>query len=413
MDRPIEPAVLAARRRRRIALAGASLGALCAAFTWGPGWLRPSVSRGALRLARVERGPIEVAIGGSGSVVPEAEQSLASPVEARVLRVLVHAGDQVAAGQPLLELDLGGARLAVDRLDRELALKRNQSERTRLDLAARLNELGSLAEVKRLQLEGLRARLARQRELHTAGLLADETLRESELLVAQTEVEQRQLETGRAVASQQSDAQHEGLRLEAATLRGEREEAARALDLATARAGRAGVVSFVVGEEGATVRKGDVLARVADLSAFRVNATASDLHAARIQAGLPAVVRVDGHDLRGQVASVSPAVKDGAVSFEVALEEKASPLLRPSLRVEVRVVLERREALRLPRGPYLTGDGASLFVVQGERAVRRPVRLGAVGADHVEVLEGLAEGEQAVISDLAAWPHARELRLAN
>src|SRR5215471_9196154 len=63
-----------------------------------PHWLRPSVSRARLRIVTVERGPVEATIEASGTVVPASEKALSSPIEARVERVLKHAGEPVKAG---------------------------------------------------------------------------------------------------------------------------------------------------------------------------------------------------------------------------------------------------------------------------------------------------------------------------
>ena len=65
---------------------------LAAVFFWGPGWISPSVSRARLRTARVDAGPIEAVISASGTVLPEIEEVLSSPVDARVLRILERPG---------------------------------------------------------------------------------------------------------------------------------------------------------------------------------------------------------------------------------------------------------------------------------------------------------------------------------
>ena len=59
------------------------------------------------------------------------------------------------------------------------------------------------------------------------------------------------------------------------------------------RSDQDGVLTWVLPEVGATVRKGDVLARVADLSAYRVVATISDVHASKLAAGMRTHVKLD------------------------------------------------------------------------------------------------------------------------
>ena len=53
-----------------------------------------------------------------------------------------------------------------------------------------------------------------------------------------------------------------------------------------------------------------------------------------------------------------------------------------------------------------------MFVVKGDRAVRTPVRLGLGSYDDFEVVSGLAEGDEVVISDMSAYQHVREVRSA-
>jgi HlyD family secretion protein len=392
------------------AAAGVSLAGVV--LLWGPGLIRPTVSRDRIRTARVDQGPIEAVITASGTVVPEVEQVIASPVDARVLRILKRAGDAVAPGEPILELDLSASRVALAKLDQDLALKRNQQERTRLELQGKLADLQARWDVKKLQLESLRSQLRRHRDLHAQGLLSQETLQQSELAEAQAAVELRQLEAEKAGAQETTRAQLAGVALEAAQLVRERDEARRQLLLATTLADRSGVITWTVTEEGAAVRTGDVVARLADLGSFRVEATVSDVHAQRLAVGLPVSVRIaEGQVLEGTVAAVRPTIANGSVSFAVALSEKSSPLLRSNLRVDALVVVGRKpRVLRVKRGPFANGEGMqNVFVVRGSTAVRTPVRLGLSSYDDFEVVSGLQEGDEAVISDMRAYEHVREV----
>jgi len=412
MDRALDPAFVSHRRRRRTMGAAAGVCLAGVVLLWGPGLVRPSVSRDRIRTARVDQGPIEAVITAAGTVVPEVEQVIASPVDARVLRILKRAGDAVAPGEPILELDLSASRVALAKLDQDLALKRNQQERTRLELQGKLADLQARWDVKKLQLESLRSQLRRHRDLHAQGLLSQETLQQSELAEAQAAVELRQLEAEKAGAHETTRAQLEGVALEAAQLVRERDEARRQLLLATTRADRSGVITWTVTEEGAAVRNGDVVARLADLGSFRVEATVSDVHAQRLAVGLPVGVRIAlGQALEGTVAAVRPTIANGSVSFAVALREKSSPLLRSNLRVDALVVVGRKpRVLRVKRGPFANGEGLqNVFVVRGATAVRTPVRLGLSSYDDFEVVSGLQEGDEAVISDMRAYEHVREV----
>jgi HlyD family secretion protein len=172
------------------------------------------------------------------------------------------------------------------------------------------------------------------------------------------------------------------------------------------------VVTWVVREEGATVRRGDVIARIADLDSFSVEASVSDVHAARLAEGQPVRVLVDGEALAGQLSSVHPTIENGVVRFDAALDQPSHPKLRNNLRVDVLVVTGRRpDALRLPRASFPAGAAAQVFVVEGDRARRRAVRFGLTGYDYVEVVDGLTGGDEVILSDMSPYLHLDEVEI--
>jgi len=68
--------------------------------------------------------------------------------------------------------------------------------------------------------------------------------------------------------------------------------------------------------------------------------------------------------------------------------------------------------LRLKKGPWAK-DGAAeaVFVIQGDRAVRRAVRLGVEGEDAWEVLSGLAVGDEVIVADLKEYLDLTQIKL--
>ena len=413
MDRPIDPLVIRQQARRRLAVGGTVLSLAAVGYLWLPGLLSPSIRRDAIRTAIVERGAVDAAISATGVVVPAIEQVITSPVEARVLRLIERPGATLTAGQPILELDVSQARLTVDTLSQDLAIKANSQAQTRLKLQKSLIDLDGKAEVKALQLAALEAQLQRDRQLSTEGLLSLELLKKSELATAQAAIELKQLKAERDNAHQATGTELAGLDLEIAKLRGEETEARRQLELASPRAGRGGVLTWVVTEEGAAVAKGQVLARVADFSSFRVDAGVSDVHAKRLLPGQPVVVRIGDERLQGAVAEINPTVVNGLITVAVALAEPSSPLLRSNLRVDVEIVTARKpQTLRVQRGPFSTGEGTQpVFVVRGGRVERQDVTFGISGAEYFEVTGGLMPGDEVVVSDMRDYIRLERVRL--
>jgi HlyD family secretion protein len=338
---------------------------------------------------------------------------VSSPVDARVLRILKRTGATLKKGDPLVTLDISETQLAVDKLAQDLAIKENQQARTRLTLEKSLIDLNGQVEVKTLQLASLRSQLERDRQLAADGLLSQELLKKSELAVSQAQIELTQLEGSRENARVANGTDVRGLGLEMAKLQQEQREARRLLDLATPRADRDGVLTWALTQEGVAIRKGDVIARVADLGSFRVEATVSDVHARRLSAGLPVAVKVNDDTLEGTVAAVLPTVQNGAITLQVALKDPSSKLLRSNLRVDVGIITASKpRVVRIRRGPFATGEGVQqVFVIRGDRAVRTPVELGLASFDHFEVVRGLVPGDEAVISDMSDYTRLKEVRI--
>ena len=196
--------------------------------------------------------------------------------------------------------------------------------------------------------------------------------------MSQAEIELAQLE---GVARERADRERQrgdGLGLEMSKLQQEQREARRLLNLATPRADRDGVLTWALTEEGVAIRKGDVIARVADLQLVPRRGHRLRRPRGRVVRGLPVTVKVNDDTLEGTVAAVLPTIQNGAITVHVALEDPSSPLLRSNLRVDVGIVTARKpRVVRIKRGPFAAGEGAQqVFVVRGDRAVRTPVALG-------------------------------------
>lgn len=409
MDRALDPTFRRRRLLRRLAITVALAGGVAALLFLLPGWLRPTIPLERLRVETVDRGPVESVIEASGTVIPAFEKVLSSPVEARVERILKRPGAAVAPGDEILELDTSAARLELERTEDRLAQKRNERERLEAELDGKLAALAHRAESLKLDAEIAGHRLEQARALHDQGLLSESELRQAEVEAKKAEIELRQVDEDRTNARRENGAALRSVGLDLQILQGERDEAKRRLELATTRADRPGVVTWTVPEEGATVQRGETIARIADLDSFRVEGTVSDLHSARLTEGLPVHVLVGDGSLDGTLSSVHPTIENGVVHFTVDLAQPTHPGLRNNLRVDVLVVTGRtREALRIPKGPFARAAGDALYVVEGSpprRAVRRPVRLGVSGFDFVEVASGLAQGERVIVSDMSRYDH--------
>jgi HlyD family secretion protein len=413
MDRELDASYRYRRLGRRAAWGGGGIAAVVVVLLLLPGWLRPSVAREEIRTGKVDRGPVEGIVEASGSVIPAFESVISSPVEARVKKVLKRPGEVVRAGEAILELDTSASRLDLEKLEDQLAKKANEQRQLRISLDKSLVDLKGRIESQKLDAEAAAYRADQNRRLRTDGLVSEQTARAAEVDAKKAKIELEQLQASVEGARRSTDAQLEGVELDLATLRKERDDARRLLDLATTSSDRSGVLTWVVVQEGTTVQRGDVIARIADLDSFRVEATVSDVHASSLHPGQAVRVVVDEKPLAGRLAEIDPTIENGAVKFKVDLDEPRNPKLRNNLSVDVLVVTDSRaNALRVPKGPFAQGGPADpVFVLQGDHAVRRTVRFGISGYDHYEVLDGLAAGDEVILSDMKDYVRLERVNL--
>jgi len=260
VDRELAPEIQSQARRRTAVRIALPVLVLAVLVIWLPGWIRPSLSRARIRTAKVTAGPVEAVIMASGTVTPEVERVLSSPLDARVLRLLQRPGAQLKRGDAVVELDVSESELALDKVVKDLKIKENQQAQSRLALEKSLVDLDGRIEMKALQLQSSEAQLAGDQQLFKDGLFSRESLRRTELTVKQAQIELAQLREERKNAERSTSVQLEGLSLERGSLDKEAAQARRLLDLSTTKSDRDGVLTWVVSQEGALVRRGEVIA---------------------------------------------------------------------------------------------------------------------------------------------------------
>ena len=125
-------------------------------------------------------------------------------------------------------------------------------------------------------------------------------------------------------------------------------------------------------------------------------------------------IRSSGSDYAAQVAAVSPEVVNGEVTARLRFGDgQQPPGLRQNQRLSARIVLDRRDdVLMVERGPFLEqGGGRFAWVVHDGVAERRPIQAGASSLNAVEIVSGLAVGEQVIVSGADGFGDAQRVRV--
>lgn len=295
----------------------------------------------AVEVVAVRRGPVAARAMGTGEVMALHEVKLTSQIEASIRAVHAEIGDSIRARQLVIELD---SRLLQSELaEAEATLGRSSAEAVR---ARRLVDSG-LGEERRL-----------------------------EAAIAQESIDRARVESLRT-----------------------------RLGFCRLTSPFAGLLTARIGYPGDLARPGSHLATIADVSKLRLIVPLPEEEAAVLEAGTPVYVRIDAlgdrtHDAR--VSRIWPTTEPGTHRVNVEVDLGAAwPAIKPGYMARATFELSRRDgALLAPRGALLRGaerDRAELFVIDRDLARKRPVRIGLGSTDEVEVIEGLAEGEQVVV----------------
>jgi HlyD family secretion protein len=175
-----------------------------------------------------------------------------------------------------------------------------------------------------------------------------------------------------------------------------------------------GIVGTLAANERASIAQNAAVISVIDLSALEVEFQVPESYGDDLALAMAAEVSYAGRKYPAQVSAVSPEVKQGQVTGRLRFAESIPPGLRQNQRLSTRILLESRQAvLKVARGPFLdSGAGRVAYVVRDGVASRVAIQTGGSSIAEVEIIKGLAEGDQIIISNLGEFERAERVRLA-
>ena len=413
MDIPKKPKT----RRKPYLLAGLGVLVLIG-VTVGLSRLRaaaPSVERGTVWLDTVKRGPMIRQVKGAGTLVPEHIRWLTADTAGRVERIHVRPGTPVEPGTLLLELSNPDVQLQALEAERQLASAEAELISLRTNLETQ--RISQAATIATLETEATNAENQAQA---TVALMDRSFVPKLELqqvkgkageMTTRLGLERQRLAVLQSSTREQLAAQQGQIERLKAVARFRRNQ----VESMQVKAGEGGVLSELPLELGQWVTPGTVLAKVVKPERLKAELRIAETQARDIQVGQRAEVDTRNGVVEGKVARIAPAASQGTVRVEVTLTGELPRGARPDLTVEGTVELERLgEVLSMgrPAGAQPNGTVSLFKLVPGsDEAVRVPVQLGRGSVNSIEVVQGLAEGDQVVLSDMTAWDAVDRVRL--
>ena len=413
MDREISKEVQRKEQRKQFIRIGTAVGGFIVLIVVVISMLQTSLKRKDLNISTVDKGVIEVSVSASGKVIPAFEEIINSPINSRIVEVYKRGGDSVDVGTPILKLDLQSAETEYNKQLDEEQMKSLQLEQQRVTNHNKLSEMEMNLKVSRMELDRKAVELRNERYLDSLGAGTTDKVRQVELdynvSILKLKEDEQKYKNEQALA----EADLKVKELELNIFRKSLAETRRTLEDAQIRSPRKAILTYVNNEIGSQIGQGAKVASFSDLSHFKIECEIADTYGDRIAAGSKAVIKIGSEKLDGTVSDVTPLSKNGVISFTVQLEEDNHKRLRSGLKTDVYVMnAVKDDVLRIANSSYYVGKGEyELFVVNGNQLLKRKVQLGDSNFEYVEVVSGLQEGDQVIVSDMNAYKDKNKLKI--
>jgi multidrug resistance efflux pump len=354
-----------------------------------------------------------VVISTNGIIEPVDRTEIYSPIDAFVADLRHREGSELGAGQLLMRLE--SLQLMTSLAEARAALLQASRESQRMAAGPSREELASVdAEIAEaaLQLGQRREDLRREEAL----LPKDATTREAvENLRKQVSLLARRVEglqgRKRGLLNRYSDAEKQLEQDRVVELNRQVQLLERQVGMGSITVPRSGLLYSLPVRSGSYVARGQLLAEMYQPGNVRLRAYVDEPDLGRVAQGQQVLIEWDGlpdQTWRGVVekpAEQAVALGNRSVGYVICKIEGEPKALIPNINVKVQLVTARRAAaLTVPRTAVFNADGkpAVLLSSDGIRTTLRPVTLGLMTPEEIEIIQGIEEGDQVVINPAEA-----------
>lgn len=417
IQRPASVAQAKKRRQITFGVAGLVVIALVSVFLARLQPAAPTVERATVWVDSVKRGPMVRQVRGLGTLVPvdEARRWVPASTQGRVERIVLRPGVQVTPDTVVLELSDPNVQQALNDAEQQLraAEADYNSLKARLD-AETLNQRAQAAIVRAdhdIAQNDRKMNEALAKEGLVSNQILSQAVTRAESLITRNRIESERLKVQEASALAQLQSAQALIDQRRSNYNLRRSQ----VDQLRVRAGMTGVLEQVPVEVGQQVQPGTNLVRVADPTRLKAELRIAETQARDLTIGQIASVDTRTGIIPGKVIRIDPSAVNGTVTVDVALEGELPRGARPDLSVDGTIELERLENVLFVGRPAFGQEQSTVGLFRldpttGE-ATRAQVQLGRSSVNTIEVLSGLNEGDQVVLSDMSAWDQFERIRL--
>jgi len=375
----------------------------------------PTLDRSTTVIGVVKRGEMVREVKGNGTLVPQVTRWIPAPADGRVEKILVQAGIEVSAGTVIVELS--NPQMEQQALDAEFQVKTAEADAENLKTKLESDGMTQQSQIASINAEYSQAKLQLDSEeaLAKQGLVAELPLKVSRVhvldLANRLRVEQQRLAVSAKSNKAQLNAQNSRIEQLRALAKLKKDQ----VEALKVRAGTSGVLQQVSVQEGQQVTPGVNIARIADPASLKAELKVAETQINDVKENQLAIVDTRNGLIHGRVSRIDPAAREGTFTVDISFTEALPGSARPDLSVDGTIELERlRNVLYVDRPAFgQAQQTVGMFKIgpDGQEATRTQVKLGRTSVSTVEILDGLREGDQVVISDTSSMDNYNRIRL--
>ena len=360
------------------------------------------VDKDTVTISSAVKGEFNDYIRISGRVQPMTTIQL-SPQEGGIVeKILIEEGSPVKAGDAILILNNDNLDLQILNSEAELAEKENilrntqiQMEQQKLDVRQNVLEYG-------MQVDRLRRAYEQQKALYEDKLIAKEEYlkAEEDYRLAKQKYDlmaerSKQDSLYRGTQIDRMEESLENMQLNMSMIRRRKSN----LIVKAPIDGELGLLDVVLGQ---SIAAGTKIGQINSVGTYKVEAQIDEHYIDRVVAGLEATFERQGETYSTVIRKVYPEVRDGKFKADFKFGGEQPDNIRAGQTYYLNLQLgQPEEAVIIPRGTFYQKTGGKwIYVVNkdGNKAVKREIRIGRQNPQYYEVLEGLEPGERVITS---------------
>lgn len=363
---------------------------------------RLKVEKDKITISEVKRGVFQEFIPQTGTVEPSRTVYLDAVEGGIIKRVVAESGAMLKKGDVILELSNLNRELSVLQQEASFNESINRARETRLNIMRNDLEQRQLLAAIDNQLAILEPQYYRQKQLYEKKLISKQEFE-------RTEADYKfNLERKRITYEVYKADSIDRIRQLRETAASEKrmmmslDGVSKILDNLVIRAPIDGQLTRPQLDVGQSINTGQRLGQVDVVGSYKVRVEIDELYLPRISEGLRATTTYAGKEYELVIVYVYPNVINGRFPVDMNFVTETPQGIRRGLSLRLRIELgQSSEEVLLPVGGFYKDTGGNwVYVLEGDgnRAVKRSVKLGRKNTEHFEILEGLKPGDRVITS---------------